>query len=266
LARDGFTKDFRRFFFRGLAAVLPPLLTVAIIVYLLSFIDDKLVKHVNALTQWVVVQILSLHREGVLHLTAAEGADPLWDEVKGIWRQWHPWLWSVGLILTLALIYIFGRFVASFIGRSIWTWSEQYFRRLPLVKAIYPNIKQVTDFLLAERKMEFSRVVAVEYPRKGIWSVGLATGPAMRTLIEGTGHDLITVFIPSSPTPFTGYTITLKRDEAIDLPLSIDDALRFVVSGGVIMPISQELSDSERQEIRLGALSGGASQGTSKKE
>ena len=255
MANDGFSKDFKRFFFRGLAAMLPPLLTVGIILYLLGLIDDKLVKHVEALVQWVVVQAISIHRGAGFH-SAVRGVDPLWDGVKAFWETYH--LWWGALVLVLILIYVFGRFVASFIGRGVWSWMEQYFRRLPLVKAIYPNVKQVTDFLLAERKMAFSRVVAVEYPRKGIWSVGLATGPALRHLIESTGHDLITVFIPSSPTPVTGYTITVRRDEAIDLPLSMDDALRFVISGGVIMPISQQLSESQEQQFRLAASPGAA--------
>jgi len=92
-------------------------------------------------------------------------------------------------------------------------------------------------------------VVAVEYPRKGIWSIGLATNPGMRTLHESTGEDLLTVFIPSSPTPVTGYTITVGRDKIIDLPMSIDEALRFTISGGVIQPdhqlVEKELSESK---------------------
>ena len=100
--------------------------------------------------------------------------------------------------------------------------------------------------------MEFSRVVAVEYPRKGIWSLGLVTGPGMRTVHEQLGGDLLTVFIPSSPTPVTGYTITVRRNEVIDLPMSIDDAFRFTISGGVIMPINQQRSQSEVEQARQG--------------
>ena len=131
---------------------------------------------------------------------------------------------------------------------------ERGFFRVPVVKQVYPYVKQVTDFLLSERKVEFSRVVAVEYPRKGIWSMGLVTGPGLRTLTRSVRTDLLTVFIPSSPTPVTGYTITVRQDEVIDLPLSIDDALRFTVSGGVIVPASQELSPTEIEEARQRAF------------
>jgi len=230
----GFGGDFRRFFFRGLAAMLPALLTVMIIVWVLQFVDIHVGAHVNKLVKWIVVQWMSVAGK---HELSLRGPDVLWNRVKLFWEDWQ-FNW-VGFILSFVLIYVFGRFVASILGRAMWRLIERSFFRLPIVKQIYPSVKQVTDFLLAERKMEFSRVVAVEYPRKGIWSLGLVTNEGMRTLCEVLGQDLVTVFVPSSPTPVTGYAITVQRSEVIDLPLSIDDALRLIVSGGVIMPLSQ---------------------------
>ncbi len=230
----GFGGDFRRFFFRGLAAMLPALLTVMIIVWVLQFVDIHVGAHVNKLVKWIVVQWMSVAGR---HELSLRGPDVLWNRVKLFWEDWQ-FNW-VGFILSFVLIYVFGRFVASILGRAMWRLIERSFFRLPIVKQIYPSVKQVTDFLLAERKMEFSQVVAVEYPRKGIWSLGLVTNEGMRTLREVLGQDLVTVFVPSSPTPVTGYTITVQRSEVIDLPLSIDDALRLTISGGVIMPLSQ---------------------------
>ena len=225
--------------------MLPALLTVMIIVWVLQFVYNYIGFYVDRFAQWIVVQWLSL--------SAGHGFNPHfhnvpdvideWDRVDAAWAQWH--LWIIGFALAFVLIYIFGRFIASIIGRGMWRMIEHGFFRLPIIKQIYPSVKQVTDFLLAERKMKFSRVVAVEYPRKGIWSLGLATNEGMRTLREATGHDLVTVFIPSSPTPVTGYTITVRREEVIDLPLSIDDALRLTVSGGVIMPLGQIVQGPE---------------------
>ena len=112
--------------------------------------------------------------------------------------------------------------------------------RIPMIRSLYPNIKQVTDFLFGDRQIEFGGVVAVEYPRKGIWSLGLLTGPAMKTISEhAAAGEYVTVFIPSSPTPITGYTITVSRSSIIELTLSIDEALRFTISGGVIKPPSE---------------------------
>ena len=245
---ERFVDDFKRFFLRGLAAMLPPLLTLTIIVYVLKFVDENIGKHVNIVAQWLVVQATCVVRQVPLTF---RGPDAVWSHVKGaIWEPWH--LSWVSFTLAFVLIYILGRFVASIMGRAFWRIIERTFFRLPVVKQIYPSVKQVTDFLLAERKMEFSRVVAVEYPRKGIWSVGLVTGEGMRRLQEAIGDDLVTVFVPSSPTPVTGYTITIRRSETIDLPLSIDDALRFTVTGGVIMPPGQVLSPKEIRRIRRG--------------
>ena len=248
--RESFGNDFKRFFFRGLAAMLPPLLTLMIIVYVLKFVDQNIGSYVNVWAQWVVVQVLSLGRGEPMTF---QGSDALWTYLKAeIWEPWHlNWL---SFLLAFVLIYIFGRFMASIMGRAFLRMVERTIFRMPVVKQIYPSVKQVTDFLLAERKMEFSRVVAVEYPRKGIWSVGLVTNDGMRAIQDGIGDDLVTVFVPSSPTPVTGYTITIRRKETIDLPVSIDDALRFTVSGGVIMPSGQTLSEVEVQQIRRGLL------------
>jgi uncharacterized membrane protein len=123
---------------------------------------------------------------------------------------------------------------------------------MPVVKQIYPYVKQVTDFLFGDKRLQFSRVVLVEYPRKGIWSLGLVTGAGMRTIGRALGEEFLTVFVPSSPTPVTGYVITVRRDEVLDLPISIDDAIRYVVSGGVIMPASQLPSDVEVSTARQG--------------
>ena len=243
-----FVSDFKRFFLRGLAAMLPPLLTLIIIIYILQFVDKNIGAYIDRGFQWLVVQAVAIGRGERLTF---RGPDRIWTFVRqSFWQPWHlNWL---SFLLSFVLIYVFGRFVASLLGRGLWRMIEQAFFRLPVMKQIYPSVKQVTDFLLAERKMAFSRVVAVEYPRKGIWSVGLLTNEGMRSIQAVTGEDLATVFIPSSPTPVTGYTITMRRDELIDLPISLDDALRFVVSAGVIMPGNQRLTEQEILRIRRG--------------
>ncbi len=240
----GFVGDFRRFFLRGLAAILPALLTLMIIVWVLQFVDIHLGVHVNRFVQWVIVEWKSVAGgHGLAWVSPREAGDLL----NPTWKLWHfDW---IGFILSFVLIYVFGRFVASILGRAMWRVIEQSFFRLPIVKQIYPSVKQVTDFVLTERKMAYSRVVAVEYPRKGIWSLGLVTNEGMRTLREALDQDLVTVFVPSSPTPVTGYTITVQRSDTIDLPLSIDDALRLTVSGGVIMPLSQARDEPSLKQV-----------------
>ncbi|TFH42409.1 MAG: DUF502 domain-containing protein [Lysobacterales bacterium] len=166
--------------------------------------------------------------------------------LRAVWdidpAGWDYHLDIIGFALAIVLVYVVGRFVASFLGRTAWHSVERLLVQLPVIKQIYPSIKQVTDFLiLSDTKVQFSRVVAVEYPRKGIYSMGLVTNPGMQSLRRRSDVDLLTVFIPSSPTPITGYTITVRRDEVIDLPFDIDQALRFTVSAGVILPSNELL-------------------------
>lgn len=241
---EGFVSDFKRFFFRGLAAVLPTLLTLMIIVYVFTFVDTYIGQYINT-------GVLALIKQFYAESDPSTGSGVTPENIETIW---HKYFWWVGLFLAVVAIYIFGRFVASFFGRFIWHLIERAIRSIPLIGGIYPHIKQVTDFALSERKIEFSRVVAVEYPRKGVWSVGLVTGTGMRMLQAVSDSTLLTVFIPSSPTPFTGYTITVRREEVVDLAMSIDDALRFTISGGVIMPSNQQLSEAESQPARQDVL------------
>lgn len=246
---EGFASDFKRFFLRGLAAVLPTVLTLIIIVYVFKFVHNWIGVHINTAIKWSMGFFISKP-------TPSQEVIQIGDMIlpKGLVISYDRYFWWVGFILAVVAIYIFGRFVASFLGRGAWRMTERTLLRTPVVRAIYPYVKQVTDFLFSEKKIEFSRVVAVEYPRKGVWSLGLVTGAGMRSLQNVATRDLLTVFVPSSPTPFTGYTITVRRDEVIDLPISIDDALRFSVSGGVIMPGNEQLSKAETEQARQGVF------------
>jgi uncharacterized membrane protein len=149
----------------------------------------------------------------------------------------------LGFFVAFIIIYIAGALLGSFIGRNLYRRGEEVLTQIPLVKQVYPHVKQVTDFLVGggatESKMQFNRVVAIEYPRKGLWSIGLVTGDTMNTIQVAANVECISVFIPSSPTPFTGYVITVADSEAIDLDISIDEALKFTISGGVIVPPSE---------------------------
>jgi len=247
---ERFVDDFKRFFVRGLAAVLPAILTIFILVYIFRWIDQYAGRYINIGVQWLTVQAVCVFGHVPL---SWRGPDEQWNQIKNVWRSWH--LWWLGFLLAFVAIYVFGRFFASMLGRGLYRVLERATFRVPIIRQVYSFIKQVTDYLLSRPKLEFSRVVAVEYPRKGVWSLGLVTAPGMRTVAESVGGELLTVFIPSSPTPVTGYTITVSRHEVIDLPISIDEALRFTVSGGVIMPMNEQSGQAKIVEARQGAPS-----------
>ena len=113
--------------------------------------------------------------------------------------------------------------------------------RIPLVRAIYPAVKQVTDFILAPRKagqFDESRVVAVHARDPNVWSIGLVTGAGLRPLNEAIGGEMVTVFIPSSPTAFSGYVVVVPRESVVELPLKVEEAMRMLISGGVVSPLA----------------------------
>jgi uncharacterized membrane protein len=163
----------------------------------------------------------------------------------------------IGLVVALIAVYIAGRLLGGFFGRRIYRKLESIIAQVPVFKQVYPYVKQIVDFLFSdEHSIKFNRVVAVEYPRRGIWSVGFMTGGTMKTIHERAGQSL-TVFVPSSPTPFTGYTITVPVEDVIELPITVEEALRFTVSGGVLVPGRQQMAGGpgdEQPELPSGLI------------
>jgi len=266
--------DFRRFFLRGLAALVPTLLTLGILVWAYSFINDYVGVFItkgmlafcrsisDAPAKWVVDESkdpltygtpidewdiagrrLTIEYQAIHH-TAVHSPDPKVQKRALSFRNTALWeiafkklrLHLLGFLIAIILVYFVGFFLASFIGRTTWRAAEGLFSRIPVVAAIYPNVKQVTDFLLSDRKVEYSGVVAVQYPRRGVWSLALRTGAPLKRVQSNSPEELVTVFVPSSPTPVTGYVVQLPKSEVIDLDISIDEAFRFTISGGVIKP------------------------------
>ena len=269
-------KSFRQFFFRGLGILLPTILTIWILVAVYNFVDQKIASPINEGVRWLVLKTSDYPSVTDAEVDAA--AEGLTGEDRAQWvasgrprayleyrarradleQRWDSiriGAWAVmdltGLVIAILLIYAVGRVLGGFLGRGVTVQGERLLLRVPLFKQVYPYVKQVTDFFVGEKdaKFQFNRVVAVQYPRKGLWSVGLVTGDTMRDIQRAAEDDCMTVFIPSSPTPFTGYVITVPKKDTVDLPITIDDALRFCVSGGVIVPEKQRIASPEQSAI-----------------
>lgn len=241
--KKGFWANFRHFFFRGLAAILPSLLTLVLVIKGYQFIS----KYIGGYVNWALIRIV-----GWVQLLIFRG--DFGERVSNLEVIWDSWYLHIGgFIIAICLIYILGVFLASFLGRWIWRLIEALLGRTPVVKQVYPQIKQVTDFFLSSQRLDFSQVVAVEYPRKGIWSLGLVTGQAPKRLQEHLNTEVVSVFMPSSPTPLTGYVVCVQRSDLIELSISIDEAFRFIISGGVLKPGSKLISDKTTAVAELPA-------------
>ena len=115
-----------------------------------------------------------------------------------------------------------------------------------VISKVYGGVKQVTDFAFSERQIEFNNVVAVQYPSKGLWSIGFVTGSSMRQLADlNDGEQMISVLMPTSPAPMTGFTISIKRKDTYDIDISVDEAIQFVVSCGVVVPPHQRVEGGD---------------------
>jgi len=231
-SRLGFSEDFRRFFLRGLSALLPTLITLWLLIWVWSFLWENLGRHIIS----AIISLWSfLADHGLMEFQPLVYMRRFWwsGDVLPTWL-----VQLIGVGLAILLIYMIGLLVGNLIGRTIWRLAEFAVMRIPLVRAIYPAVKQVTDFLLAERKTQFegSRVVAVQRDAVNVWSIGLVTGGGVRSLNESVGRDMVTVFIPSTPTSFSGYVVVVPRDTVVELPLKVEEAMRLLVSGGVIAP------------------------------
>ncbi len=226
----GFAADFKRFFVRGLAALLPTLVTLWLLVWVWNFLWDALGQNIV----WGLTRIWDT--TGNVGLLPVKTGHP---EVLDF--LWHP-EWAItrffGVATSLVLVYVIGVLIGNYIGRTAYRLAEVGVLRVPLIRAIYPAVKQITDFLLSERSNQFqqSRVVACQPHEKGIWSIGLVTGQGVKSLTDATGIDMVTVFVPSSPTSFSGYVLVVPRSEVVELPLKVEEAMRLLVSGGVLSP------------------------------
>lgn len=148
-------------------------------------------------------------------------------------------VYPVFTIVFILLLYLLGKFLAAGIGRVFWNLFERGIHRLPLVRNVYSSVKQVTDFLFSETEIEYNRVVAVEYPRKGIWSIALVTGESMLAIRGAAREPVYSVLVPSSPMPVTGYTMTVLQSECVELDITLDQAFQFIISCGVVVPANQ---------------------------
>jgi len=156
---------------------------------------------------------------------------PFSQRVEQVSPNWLGFVIAIFLVLAVGIIF------RGVLGRQALKLIEGLIKRIPFIKIIYPYAKQVTEFFFEEKnKIEYDTAVAVQYPRKGIWSLGFVTSSGFKTIREKHGAPMVAIFIPSSPTPITGYTILVPQDEIVALDLSVDEVLRFTISGGVIVP------------------------------
>ena len=199
--------------------------------------------------KWIPDQVRDAVRKnpGNLSLSTAN-AEQYYHQYVRLTKLPRKYVLPAFILFFLILLYLLGKLLAARIGRIFLRSAEGFIQRLPFIRTVYSSVKQVTDFVFTERDIEFTRVVAVQYPREGVWSVGFVTGESMLTIQNVAAEPVLSVLMPTSPMPATGFTITIRKSEAIDLDITIDQAIQFVVSCGVVVPANQ--IDSPAVEVK----------------
>ncbi len=190
------------------------------------FIAGLLIWLPLAVTLWILDIILTTLDRTLLLLPAA----------------WRPDQWlgvhvpGFGLILSVLAILVTGVLAANIIGERLLRWWEGLLARIPIVRSIYSSVKQVSDTMLASQGNAFRKAVLVEFPQRGQWAIGLVVGAPGAAIGRHLHGEMLTVFVPTAPNPTSGYTIIVPQSEVKELDISVDDALKFIISLGVVAP------------------------------
>jgi uncharacterized membrane protein len=143
---------------------------------------------------------------------------------------------GLGIVALVVLLLTVGMFATNIVGRRMVTWWENALTRVPVVKTVYQVIKSVVDTLSIQNRSQFSRVVLVEFPRKGNYSIAFVTGITQGEIQQITTERLVNVYVPTTPNPTSGYFLLIPESEIIPLTMSVEDGMKMVISGGMYTP------------------------------
>lgn len=187
-----------RYFFNGLVTLLPLIITIYIFRLVLGFADNILVGPFKPF----------------------------------LGQKYIP---GFGLLITFTLIIFVGAFTTNIIFKKLLEKVELMLLKIPLVKSVYSTVKQINDILFLQNETKsFQRVCAIEYPRKGLYSIGFLTGKATPEFKKHGLEDMVNVFVPNTPSPATGFFVVVPRHEVLLLDMRLEDALKIIVSGGTL--------------------------------
>ncbi|MFP5349009.1 MAG: DUF502 domain-containing protein [Gammaproteobacteria bacterium] len=143
---------------------------------------------------------------------------------------------GLGIVLTAVVVIGTGLIVTNLLGQQLFEWGERLLDRIPLVRTIYASTKKLTHSLFSGSGKSFRKVVLVEYPRKDMWSLAFLTGDGVAEVNARIGRPLVSVFIPTTPNPTSGFMLLVPREDVIELDMPIDDGFKMIISVGVVVP------------------------------
>lgn len=157
--------------------------------------------------------------------------------------NWKPSIYipGLGVVLTVLVVLFTGIFVSNFLGQKLLAVWEGIVRRIPVVNSIYGGVKQVSDTLFSPGGQAFRKAVLVQYPRADCWTIAFLTGQPGGDVANHLSGDYVSVYVPTTPNPTSGFFLMLRRSDTIELDMSVDEALKYVISMGVVTPPTRHL-------------------------
>jgi uncharacterized membrane protein len=143
---------------------------------------------------------------------------------------------GIGLVVAVVGLTLIGAATAGVLGRVVLRWSERIMARMPIVRGIYGAVKQIFETVLAKQSTSFREVVLVEWPRRGAWTIGFVTANVEGEIADIAGEGTVSIYVPTTPNPTSGYMVFLPRREVITLSMSVEDAIKYVISTGIVAP------------------------------
>ncbi|MEK9803273.1 MAG: DUF502 domain-containing protein [Curvibacter sp.] len=157
-------------------------------------------------------------------------------------EAWHPdrllglHIPGLGVLFALVVVLLIGALASNIIGNQLVDWWHALLHRIPVVRSIYSGVKQVSDTLFSEKGNAFRKALLVQWPREGMWTVAFLTGTPGGDIANHLQGEYLSVYVPTTPNPTGGYFVMLRKSDCIELAMSVDEALTYVISMGVIVP------------------------------
>lgn len=193
----------RKWLFTGLLVIVPGAITIAVLNWIVGLLDQTLLILPGA---WQPDKLIGFHIPGF------------------------------GVVLTLLILLVVGATTSNFAGRKLLQWGDALVSRIPVVRSIYSSVKQVSDTLFSEGGNAFRTAVLVQWPREGVWTVAFVTGAPSGEVAAYLRDEFVSVYVPTTPNPTGGYFVMVRKSDCVELDMSVDAALRYIVSMGVVVP------------------------------
>ena len=208
----------RKWFIAGLLVIVPLVITLGVLNWIIGTLDQTLAILPES---WQPDKLLGMHIPGF------------------------------GVILTLLILLVVGGIASNFIGRKLVGWGDSLVRRIPVVRSIYSSVKQVSDTVFSDSGNAFRTAVLVQWPREGVWTVAFVTGAPSGEVAAYLRDEYLSVFVPTTPNPTGGYFVMVRKSECIELDMSVDAALKYIVSMGVVAPPDLVAIEESKQQTTL---------------